>query len=79
MTQPKAIYYAVTKMTTDDLTTDELAALNIHAQLGIDPRQREWYPKCANLFTEAQGSKMHSAIKDALAEIVLERLKQEEA
>jgi hypothetical protein len=58
------------------LTDLELAALNNVVQLDMDPHGRIFdYNKVAGLFSEANGTRAHSMTKDALATIVLKRLK----
>jgi hypothetical protein len=56
-----------------DLTDEELAALNLCAQLDQDPHGRIFdYKKVSSLFTE--NGKMHTATKEALARVVNHRL-----
>jgi hypothetical protein len=67
---------ASTAMYTNELTDEELAALNLVAQLDSNPRGRIFdYEKVSGLFSEANGTKMHAETKEALAAIALERLK----
>lgn len=69
-----AAVYIATKMATDKLTELELAAVNNAAQLGTDPRGVLGYERVKHLFSEQNGTAMHSETKDALARIVLDRL-----
>ncbi len=65
------------KLTTDRLTDDEFAAVNIAAQLDIDPRSVMGYEKASGLFTcpTNQGySTAHEIVKRALAGEALRRL-----
>ena len=63
-----------TRMVAKDLTTDELVALYMAATAGFDVRNVMGYEKAKALFTEANGTKMHSAALEALDSIVKERL-----
>jgi hypothetical protein len=57
------------------LTDDELAALNLVAQLNMDPHNRVFdYNRVAHLFTERNGTRMHEETKNALARVVNMRL-----
>jgi hypothetical protein len=70
------IVIASVAMYTNELTDLELAALNNVVQLDMDPHGRIFdYNKVAGLFSEANGTRAHSMTKDALATIVLKRLK----
>jgi hypothetical protein len=70
------IIIASVAMHTNKLTDLELAALNNVVQLDMDPHGRIFdYNKVAGLFSEANGTRAHSMTKDALATIVLKRLK----
>jgi hypothetical protein len=56
-----------------DLTNEELAALNLCAQLDQNPHGRIFdYEKVSSLFTE--NGKMHPVTKEALAQVVKHRL-----
>ena len=68
------IMYATVAMVCDELTDAELAAMNLCAQLGMNPKGRNGYDKAHTLFTEQDGTKMHEETKRALAAVVLERL-----
>lgn len=68
------IMFANTQMVCKDLTDDELAGLNIVALLDSDPTHTSWYPKAATLFTDRNGTRMHSETKRALKQIVAQRL-----
>jgi hypothetical protein len=64
---------AVVAMVAQDLTDEELAALNLCAQLDQNPHGRIFdYEKVSGLFTE--NGKMHTATKEALAQVVKHRL-----
>lgn len=56
------------------LTDLELAGLNLCAQLGLNPKDKEWYPKVDYLFDQADGTKMHEETKIALGKVVTYRL-----
>lgn len=61
-------------MACERLTDLELAAINNMAQVDWDPQRVSGYEKVKHLFTEANGTRMHGDVKDALASVVLERL-----
>ena len=63
-----------TRMVAKDLTTDELVALYHAATAGFDARSVMGYEKAKSLFTEENGTKMHSATLEAFDSIVQERL-----
>ena len=66
---------AMMMMACDELTDQELAALNIAVQLDQNPQGRIYdYDKVSHLFTEADGTRMHDAGKQILAAIVTKRL-----
>jgi hypothetical protein len=65
---------AAVALATQHLSDDDLAGLNLVAQLEIDPRGRPWYPIVAHLFTEQGGTRMHHETRDALAAVALRRL-----
>ena len=48
---PEHAVGAVVKLICDDLTDDEIAAMNLCIQLGTDPRQAMGYEKAKSLFT----------------------------
>jgi hypothetical protein len=74
-TELSAIMYANVALIINDLTNDELAALNLVAALDSSPHGRLFdYEKVAPLFTEADGTRMHQETKNALSRIVLARL-----
>jgi len=63
-------------MITDDLTDIQLRSLNLCMQLGANPRGEGWtfsYSAVAPLFTEANGTRMEQAVKEALVRVVAER------
>jgi len=64
----------VTAMTLQALNDDELAALNLSLAIGIDVTEKPWYGKVKSLFTEENGTKMHSATVDAVSQIAFQRL-----
>lgn len=71
----KAMMTATVSMTCDQLTSQELAVLNIVAQLDGSPYGRIFdYEKVKALFTAADGTRMHEETKLALAEVVSRRL-----
>lgn len=66
---------AVVGIVCDELTDQELAALNLTAQLDLDPHGRIFdYGKVASLFTEKDGTKMHQVTKETLARLAMHRL-----
>lgn len=67
----KLVFVGV-KMTTDQLTNEELAAIYNVATAGFDPRPVLGYEKAKALFTD--GTKMHPDALAALDVIVNERL-----
>jgi hypothetical protein len=73
--QMQAIMASAVHVACSHLTDDELAALNLVAQLDIDPHNRVFdYNRVAHLFTERNGTKMHEETKNALAQVVNMRL-----
>ena len=66
----------VVAMIANDLTDDELRALNLCAQLGTNPHGRIFdYDTVAPLFTAANGTRMEQATKEALARVVVARFR----
>lgn len=61
-------------MACDKLTDYELAAINLCAQFGTNPKKLEGYEKVSHLFTEQDGTKAHEDVKGALTQVVLKRL-----
>jgi hypothetical protein len=59
------------------MTTDELVAINLAAQLRTDPRGVMGYEKALPLFTEVHGTRMRTEVLTVLSAIVNERLAQE--
>ena len=60
-----------------DLTTDELATLNLVAALGTDPRPTKCWPAAEPLFTEKDAAgvpRLHQATKDAITAAVVRRV-----
>lgn len=69
------IIVAQVKMAVADMSNQDLVVLNICAQTDQDPKNRTFdYDKVSFLFTENNGTKMHSMTKSALAIVVNERL-----
>ena len=71
------IHHAVifgTKLITDTLTDQELTALYNAVSFGFDPKHVMGYDKAKGLFTEQDGTKMHSDILEAFESIVKQRL-----
>jgi len=69
------IIVAQVKMAVADMSDQDLAVLNICAQLDQNPKDRTFdYDKVSFLFIENNGTKMHSMTKSALAIVVNERL-----
>jgi hypothetical protein len=63
------------KLICNNLTDDELAALNLVAQLDSNPHKRAFdFEKVAPLFTQHNGTRMHDETKKALAAVVRARL-----
>jgi len=61
-------------MITDQLDDAQLRALNLCAMLGTNPHGRLFdYATVAPLFTQANGTRMEQATKEALARVVGER------
>jgi hypothetical protein len=65
------------KMVTELLTNEELNALYMVAMLGTNPAYVRGYEKAQALFTESEGTHMHSATLDALAVVWNERIGSE--
>jgi hypothetical protein len=65
---------AVTSITLQALTNDELAALNLTIALGGDVKSKPWYGKVKSLFTEQNGNAMHSETVNAVSAIAFQRL-----
>lgn len=60
----------------DQLNDAELAVLNNVAQMDIDPHGRLFdYAAVSMLFTQDNGTRMHTETKRALAAVVLQRLR----
>ena len=64
----------VVQLVTAELSDDELSALYLTIHLENDPRYTGWYPKTWELFTEANGTRMHPHTQDALEQVIRERL-----
>ncbi len=78
MTEAKirATMFAAVLLAVEELNDTELAALNIVAQLDSDPRGRLFdYDAVAHLFDQDNGTRMHDETKQALAAVVLRRLR----
>jgi hypothetical protein len=60
-------------MAVQDLTNEELAVLNMHAQVDW-PTPDHIYKKVSHLFENDVNGKMHTATKEALAQVVNHRL-----
>jgi len=69
----KFVYVGV-KMTTDQLTNEELAAIYNAVTAGFNPVGIMGYEKAKPLFTEFNGTRMHADTREALDKIVGERL-----
>ena len=65
---------AATRMIAKNLTTDELSALYLTVTAGFDVRHVMGYEKAKALFSEANGTKMHSETLEAFDLIVNERM-----
>lgn len=71
------IHYGViagTKLITDKLSDQELAALFNAVSVGFNPKPVMGYDKAKGLFTEQDGTKMHSDTLKAFESIVEQRL-----
>lgn len=70
----RRIMAATVSLICDELTDPELAALNLVAQLGGSPYGRVFdYEKVKSLFTDTNGTEMHSETKLALVVVVNKR------
>jgi hypothetical protein len=68
----------IVSLAVEHLTNEELASLNMCAQLGQSPQGRNFdYGSVAHLFTEPDGT-MHTATREALAVVVNRRLSQKD-
>lgn len=65
------------RMIAKNLATDELVALYMTASADFDPRLVQGYEKARDLFTIANGTRMHADTKHTLAIVVDERLKEQ--
>jgi hypothetical protein len=74
--QMQAIMASAVQVACSNLTDDELVALNMVAQLNMDPTTHAFYSKAAHLFTERNGTKMHEETKNTLARVVNMRLEK---
>lgn len=61
------------RMTTDQMTTQELVTIYMVASQKADPRGVLGYDKANVLFTEANGTQMHAETLRALDSIIGER------
>jgi hypothetical protein len=67
--------YPVVSLACENLTDEELIALNLAVALEIDPRNTLGYDKVSSLFSEeSSGTRMHPVTKEAFTLIVRERL-----
>lgn len=71
-TEMAAIYVAV-EMAVENLTYHDLISLNVTAQLGIDPRDKPWYPHISHLFDKKDGTKMSDITREVLLRVLLKR------
>jgi hypothetical protein len=72
----QAMMTSAVRVACNHLTNDELAALNMVAQLDMNPHNRLFdYNQVAHLFTERNGTRMHEETKNALGRVVKVRLK----
>ena len=73
--QMRQIMAATVAVTTRELSDTELIVLNLVAQTDQDPHGKKFdYKLVAGLFTENNGTKLHSETKIALANVVNSRL-----
>jgi hypothetical protein len=80
MMNPEEIVIAAASLVLEELTLDELAAMNSAAQLGTDPRGCNGWDKASSLFTiiAADGTpQAHQLVKDAFAATVNARLERD--
>jgi len=72
------IVWATVKLNCDQLTDNELAAMNICVQLGTDPRQVMGYEKAKPLFTNDLNGipQAHNLTRQCMASIVMDRFKE---
>ena len=68
------IIYAATRITTEQLTDEELNAHYLCLLLDGNPTHKLGYDKAAALYTEQDGTRMHAATRSAFERIVAERL-----
>ncbi len=59
-----------------ELDDGELTDLNLTVLFGYDPRTKPWYEKVKHLFDQENGTKMHEETKNALASVVLRRMRE---
>ena len=73
---PEHLVRAAIKVNCDKLTDDELLAMNLCAQLGMDPRQDWGWEKAKPLFTEIVDGipQVHDLTRRCMASIVLDQL-----
>jgi len=74
--EPQEKFAVIAAMALKRLDDDELLALNIAAQLDLDPREVIGYEKAAGVFTVPTASgynKAHDLVKDAFAAEVMRR------
>ena len=73
---PEHLVKAAIKTSCDKLTDDELAAMNLCAQLGTDPRQAWGWEKAKPIFTETVDGipQAHDLVKRCMASIAMDRL-----
>ena len=79
---PEHLVRAAIKTSCDKLTDDELAAMNLCAQLGTDPRQAMGWEKAKPLFTERTHEgipQVHDLTRRCLAAEALENVARIEA
>lgn len=69
-----AVLAASATLVLENITDDELAGLNLTVALGSDPRKLECWPKVAPLFTQNNGTEMHSETLKAFHRVVRRRL-----
>jgi hypothetical protein len=70
----QAIMGASTALVLRDITDEELAGLNLTIALGNDPRKLECWPRVSPLFTQNNGTEMHSETLSAFQRVVERRL-----
>ncbi len=78
--QSEANYAALVSLACDELTYEELLAMNLAVSLGYNLARQTWYPKVrTQLFMPPDYTTMHDEVKAAIPSVLATRVKEQQA